>query len=247
MVYPILIPSKNRPNSKLFNSLKTDNLLFNIIVEPQDYETYQDAGYKDNLIILPENNRGLAYSRNFILNLARNSKYSWFWMLDDDITNFYETIDNKTKITNPTNALSIAEDVLTKQKGIGQLGLEYQQFAWSQKKDFAVNSYCDVCVCINVQATKKINYREEVLLKEDRDFTLQILSKGYQTLRVSKSAFSCPKNGSNKGGLFDIYQSDREKLSVLKMCELWGSSICTPQTKADGRFDVKINWKYFKN
>lgn len=247
MVFPILIPSKNRPNSKLFDMLKSDNLDFNIVVEPQDRQQYSEAGYSNVLIVLPENNQGLAYSRNFILDYAKQSLFGWFWMMDDDISNFYEVDDGKTKITNPTNALEIAENILSKQKGVGQLGLEYQQFAWSQKKDFATNSYCDVCVCLNTRAIGKIRYREEVLLKEDRDMTLQILSKGYQTIRVSKSAFSCPKNGSNKGGLFDVYQSGRERNSVLRMCEVWGDKICTPQTKSDGRFDVKINWGYFKN
>lgn len=246
MVLPILIPSKNRPNSKLFAMLRSDNLLFNIVVEPQDRQQYIDAGYSDILIILPENDQGLPYARNFILNYCRSSKIPWFWMLDDDISNFYELVNSKNVKIGASRALEIAETFFKANTSIGQVGLEYQQFSWSQKKDFHINSYCDVCVCINTAAARGLKFRESVLLKLDRDFTLQILANGYKTLKVSKVSFACPKNGSNVGGLYDVYKSGVEKQNVLKMCELWGEQICTPQIKPDGRFDVKINWKYFK-
>jgi hypothetical protein len=87
-----------------------------------------------------------------------------------------------------------------------------------------------------------------VNLKLDRDFTLQVLSLGYDTLRTFKYAFSCPKNGSNAGGLQGVYQTDGEELrNSQRMCELWGAQVCKLNIKSDGRPDVKINWGYFKS
>lgn len=244
MVFPILIPSKKRPNSKLFKMLSDDGLDFKVIVEPQDVSSYSQ--WLDNLIRLPLNDQGLVFSRNFTINYARDNRLDWFWMIDDDITNFYKTINGKNAAVTASVALTKAESLFKGRNDIAQSGLEYQQFSWSQKKPYSFNSYCDVCVCINVKKTKKVNYRENVTLKLDRDFTLQCLALGYKTMRATHVAFSCPKNGSNQGGLYNEYRSGLESKSVKEMCKLWGSDICKPIIKPDGRHDVKINWRYFK-
>lgn len=242
---PLLIPSKNRADSKLFNLLAKDNINFKIVIEPQDENNYRNKGWDKNLLLLPENNRGLVYSRNFILNYARKNNIEWLWMCDDDVKGFYQTINNKNQSISPLTAFNLAEEKFISRKNIAQCSMEYQQYAWSQKKDIITNSYCDVVVCININNTIGINYRQQVILKEDRDFTLQCLSLGYDVIRTGKISFGCPKNGSNKGGLYDVYRTGLEKDSVNNMCKLWGDKLCIPNTKKDGRYDVKINWKLF--
>lgn len=244
MVFPILIPSKKRPKSKLFARLKNEELDFKIIVEPQDAIAYKE--YADHLVQLPLNDQGLAFSRNFILDYARQNNFEWFWMMDDDISNFYKTVDKKNIAIAARECLTLSEFLFKNNSQVAQAALEYQQFSWSQSKNISVNTYCDVAVCINVKRTKTASYRKQVELKEDRDFTLQCLSKGFISVRTCHLAFASPKNGSNDGGLFDVYKSGKEYLAVNEMCRIWGASICTPVVKKDGRRDVKINWKYFK-
>lgn len=195
---------------------------------------------------LPENDRGLAYSRNFALSHARSLGLDWFWMLDDDVTKFYKTVAKRNIPISARDCLGGAEGLFKDTPGIAQAALEYQQFSWSQAKPVYINGYCDVAVCINVKRTKTIAYRQKVELKEDRDFTLQCLSKGFRTVRACHFAFSAPQNGSNDGGLFDVYKSGRERQSVNEMCKIWGPSICNPVTKKSGRRDVKINWRFFR-
>lgn len=244
MVFPILIPSKKRPKSKLFQLLKDGGLDFFIFVEPQDYDNYS---YLKNIIILPENNKGLVFSRNYILKKSIELGSNWFWMLDDDVNKFYKTVNKRNITITPREAFELSENIILKSDNVAQAAMEYQQFSWSQAKSLNYNSYCDVVVCINVNKTKNIKYRENVTLKEDRDFTLQCLSRGYNTLRTTHVAFSCPKNGSNEGGLYDVYKSGLERNSVDMMCKIWGKDICQPVLKKGGRYDVKINWKYFKH
>lgn len=196
---------------------------------------------------LPENDGGLPYVRQWILEYARASDIKWYWMLDDDIHGFYRAIKARNNRIDITEALSSAQSLFSERPAIGQAALEYQQFSWSAIKPYAVNSYCDVCVAINSSIPKNIRFRPQTNLKVDRDFTLQILAAGFNTIRLSKIAFAAPKNGSNEGGLFEEYSKvEQEKKDSLVMCQLWGGDICKPKKKSDGRMDVAINWKFFK-
>jgi hypothetical protein len=64
---------------------------------------------------------------------------------------------------------------------------------------------------------------------------------------VQKYSFSAPKNGSNAGGLKEQYaQEGRELEAVRRMATAWGSDICEPIVKADGRHDLRIHWGWFR-
>lgn len=243
---PIFIPTKSR-----FVNCKTAELLGNLtnlylVIEPQEEKKYRKNYYHYNFIVLPENNKGISYVRNYCLNYAYKMGWEWFWMLDDDISGIFRR--EGTKLIRDNNALYNAEDLID--NNTAQISLEYRQFAWCAVKDYILNSYNDVCVCINskISIENNIKYREEVNLKEDRDFTMQIIKKGYNVKRTTLSAFSAPKNGSNIGGLKNIYDTNGIELnSSKKMVELWGDDICRLHIKNDGRPDVKILWKNINN
>jgi hypothetical protein len=233
----IWIPSKGRPNCPTANLLAKANVPFTVVVEPQDEEKYKCWP----IVTLDRNDGGLVFVRNWIKDRAGTS---WFWMLDDDIENFYHTKNKKNYRVTAHEAIRGAEPFFVENKTIGQASLEYQQYAWSAKKLVTHGGYCDVAVCIHAGRTKMCRFRPEVTLKEDRDFTLQVLANGYLTARVCKYSFSAPKNGSNAGGLQAEYAVDgREAAASLMMCKLW-PGVCTPITKDDGRKDVKINWRF---
>lgn len=243
-IFPIFIPSKGRAGaSKTIEQLLAHGQEIRVVVEPQDEESYKAAYPGSILTILPENNKGISFVRNWILEHCRNVGIEWYWMLDDDISNFYHREGTKM-LKDDYTVLIKAQEIFTKIPKIAQASLEYQQIAWSASKDYTLNSYQDVCVCINSKRTGNIIYREYVNLKEDRDFTMQIIKSGFDTCRVSLYAFAAPKNGSNKGGLKEVYDTEgREKICSERMIELWGDSICRLNIKEDGRPDTKIMWK----
>lgn len=249
MSWPIYIPSKGRAlTMSTPELLKESGVPFKIVVEPQDYDAYKNANPETSFMVLAKDNQGIGFVRQSILDWARNSKDDWFWMMDDDITGFFKAVNGRNVKTSIDSILSICELNLERTWFVGQAALEYQQYSWSAKKDYTWNSYCDVCVAINTTITKGIDYRSHMDLKEDRDFTLQILANaGLKTVRFSKFSFSAPKNGSNKGGLYQAYQqTDRELEAVNRMVKAW-PGICSLNIKKDGRTDVKINWKLFKD
>lgn len=246
MDVPIYIPTKGRAGKcKTLESLlseKNKNVI--VVVEVQELKEYQEAyPEQQGWMILQDSDKGIAYARQSILRDARKRGLEWFWMLDDDITSMGEVKNQKVEKKTYTEVLSAALNVFSLNGDVVGIGaLEYGQFAWSHTKPYAVNSYCDVAVCINVENTQMCNYRD-IPLKEDRDFALQVLSDGYMTIRTSKYCFSAPANGSNEGGLHDEYAAGKERRGTKMMIAAW-PGICTKHTKKD-RNDVKINWRHF--
>lgn len=241
--YIIAIPSKGRAgNIKTLDSLGGISSSAVIYVEPHEWEQYNKT-YPDNLVIdIGVSGMGIAYVRNFILH---QHKEHIVWMLDDDITSFYERVGTKMVKCAASEALKSLYNYMDDNTAI--VSLDYQQFAWGAgNKTHHLNSFNDVCPLIDTNKIGSIQYRDEVNLKEDRDFSMQVIKSGMQTKRITTHAFAAPKNGSNDGGLKEIYQSGREVESVNKMVDIWGADVCKKIVKDDGRVDVKINWKNIK-
>jgi len=240
---PIFVTSKGRPGAPTLKLLTEEGIPFSVLVEPQDEKRYEAAlGGNKNIVVLPQNDRGLSYARQFALGLARERREGWYWMLDDDILHFYETRQKKTAIISVAEAFRRAEEYVAASLGI--IALEYRRYAWNARpRQVSRNSYCDVAVLIN--ASTSANYRPARYLKVDRDFTLQVLSAGRDTLRLRDVSFSVPANGSNKGGLFDTYATGIEERELRDFAAHW-PGIVTFHKKPNGRPHTKIDWQIFQ-
>lgn len=235
MIWPIFVPSKGRPDSTTLRLLT--GLPVRVVVEPQDRAAYAAAQPSVEQFVLPKSNQGIAFVRQWILDRADD----WYWMLDDDITAFFRVEGKRCVKCPPAEALLAGQQAAV--PTVGQVALEYQQFAWSSGGLPKFNSYADVCVGIHPRVRSAAKYRAAVALKEDRDFTMQIIRSGLDVVRCASHAFSAPKNGSNLGGLSPVYaEGGREKRAVDKLVELWPWCVAS-QVKKDGRLDAKINWK----
>lgn len=244
MNYPAFIATKGRAGkAPTIERLLAEGVKPIVVVEPNDRQTYYNAYPDAEIAVLPENDKGITYARNFCLNRAREMGVKWFWMMDDDIKDLFVVQRKKCVKVAWKPALGAAEKHISRFQDAAIGALEYQQYAWSSTSDYAFNSYCDVCVLISVEKTMDLSYTPEV--KEDRDFVLQVLQKGFAAVRTRKIAFTVPKNGSNKGGLHDLYASGKERRWSENMIKKW-PGICEWNIKKDGRPDVKINWKLLR-
>lgn len=240
---PIFIPTKKRfDNCSFIKLLQEQNISAYIVVEPEDYLQYLERYPLFNYLILPLSNKGITYVRNYIKGYARNKGYKYYWMVDDDVTNVYMRSGTQL-IKLPLTELPVIGTELKLLPNAAICSLEYRQFAWSSTKPFVKDSFCDSFVFINTELTGNINYDNEVEGKEDRDFAMQCIRRGYNTYRTTLFAFSAPPNGSNKGGLKEIfYDCGKEELCALNMVKKWGESVCQKIIKNDGRHDIKIHW-----
>lgn len=237
----IFIPTKNRPDNCPFLKMLIGTEVI-AVVEPQDFDKYHNRYPQVNYIILPENNKGITYVRNHIKQYTEDNGIDYFWMADDDINGLF-TREGTKLIRGDIDILNKAEIQFKKHLNVGMASLEYRQFAWSASKDEVMDSFCDAIVFINNKLTKGLRYREYVEGKEDRDFCMQVIKSGKNTLRTTLYAFSAPANGTNKGGLKEIfYDLGKERICAERMVELWGHELCNKIIKDDGRHDVKIYW-----
>jgi len=240
----IFIPTKNRyDNCKTANLIGDYKNLF-LVVEPHEYKEYRINYPNFNILQLPEDDKGLAYARNWVKLFTVRGGIEQYWLLDDDISYFYKRQGTKLIRNNYDDSLLDAQDYFIN-NGVAVGALEYRQYAWSSTKRGVYNSFCDSAVFIDNKLTDGIFCNEELKLKIDRDFCIKVIRSGNKTCRDTMNAFSVPPNGSNKGGLKEIAydQKDTELNACKKMIEIWGDDICRHIVKPDGRNDLKINWK----
>jgi glycosyltransferase involved in cell wall biosynthesis len=234
----IYIPSKGRPScptAKLF----PDSTIF---VEPEDFASYMANGFR-NIVVLPESNKGISYVRNYILKYAKENGDKYFGMVDDDLTGLNFLFNGKNKKIDSILFMKLLGDEINKLDGRGIIGLQYGQFMAEKYTNF---THCDVFVVINTVLYDLGNrYDDYVTLKEDRDFTMQCISKGKAVTRINFLGFNCPANGSNAGGLKDVYsQSGREITACERFKEKWSKQgYCEIIQKDNGRIDLKINYR----
>lgn len=239
----IFIPSKGRAKtSQLLKFAESENEPIICFIEPQEEAIYKTAYPTLNFHVLPLNNQGITFVRNYIKAYALENLILDYWMLDDDISGLYFRAGTKLVRSN----FSVLNDARAQfiKAGAALGALEYRQYAWSASKPFIENSFCDAAVWVNAHKLLYINYRHNVEGKEDRDFAMQVIKNGMKTMRTTLYAFSNPENGSNAGGLKEsFYDAGKESACVNAMVTQWGEHICTPIVKPGGRHDVKINWK----
>ncbi len=228
------IPTKGRLNTKTYKLFEDVGIKVLHFIEPKEIEKYEVP----NKVSILENDKGIGYVRNFMLNYARQNDYEWVLICDDDVK-FFGVYNGKTV----KKDASIWFDILEKAKQLPfeLVGINYTQHAWHEKTKYSVNKkFAEVCVLMNVPKIKW-DYRSKFNLKEDRDFALQTIKNGNGILRFNHYWFSCPNVGSNKGGLQDQYQAKKDEESAKKMLREWHPFVTLK--RKGGRIDMKAKIK----
>lgn len=235
------IPTKGRLNTKTYKLFQEVGIEVKHFIEPQEIDKYQVP----NKVSILENNKGIGYVRNFMLNYARENNFEWVLICDDDVDHF-GIYDNG----NIKKDASIWLDIFNKIKCLPfeLIGINYRQLAWTEKTNYSINKkFAEVCVLMNVSKIKW-NYRPEFNLKEDRDFSLQTIQKGNGILRFNKYFYNCPDVGSNPGGLQCEYKAKKDEESAKKMCREWHPFVTLKKKgeRIDMKTDLKSLATYYK-
>jgi hypothetical protein len=225
--YTIYIPSKGRAHhghtAKLLDSCGL--IRYKIVVEPQDYPLYVEKWGADKIVMLPENNQGIAYSRSYIKKYSREQGEKFHWQIDDDMISFRLRLNNKNEKVDPRHCFSIVEAVNDLFSNIGICGITHFAYAFSKKTEIAVNRMVYGVVLVN----NEVPHDWRGGTNEDLDYSLQTLESGYVTFAFNKVLFDTFSTGSLDGGnMLNLFVGDGRKQIYEKTVELW-----------PGRFVVK--------
>lgn len=232
------IPTKGRANTKTYKLFEDVGIKVFHFIEPQELDLYNVP----NKVSIGQNDQGIGYVRNFMLDYAKQNNLDWVLICDDDVTGFGIYKGKTIK-----KDASIWFEILEKAKKLPfeLVGINYTQHAWHEKTSYSINKkFAEVCILMNVKKIKW-NYREKLNLKEDRDFSLQTIKNGSGILRFNHYWFACPNVGTNAGGLQNEYRQKKDEDAAKKMVLEWHPFV-TLKDK-NGRLDIKTDIKGLAN
>jgi len=196
------IPSKGRSKTvtyKLFEEVGITALHF---IEPQDADSYSAL----KTICIGKNDMGVGFARQFILDWCKANQHQWVIMCDDDITAFGDVIDRKCVKKNA----GIFFDILTTAKKLpfALYGINFRQYAWSETKNYSINS--KVFTAVTIMNTDLLQHKYPDTLKEDITFLFEAIRLTPGVMKFNKYWFNTPPVGTNQGGCFDAYQQGEQ-------------------------------------
>lgn len=195
MKYPIYVPSKGRPSCRTAKLIADEGIDFKVVVEPQDAASYIEVWGDSRIAVMPENDQGIHYARNFCKRDALSHKHSFHWQLDDDLQRFTKVgMNKKLEKCTAYEAMRCTEKFVDSYTNI--MGAGIASAAFFPKKPYLLNQQVYTVVLINT----KIDCWWRAGCIEDTDFSLQMLTKGYCTLLMKHYQFAAPTTGTESGG-----------------------------------------------
>jgi len=231
------IPTKGRINTTTYKLFEQVNIDVKHFIEPNEFDLYNVP----NKVNIQQNNKGISFVRNFMLNYARENNYKWVIFCDDDINCFYRYENGK----NVKISASFWHTIKGKANDLPfeLYGINNKQLIWTSKNDYTINKKSvEACVLMN---TKKIKWEYENNTKEDKDFALKTIKYGNGIVKFLKIGFSTPIVGSNKGGLHEDYKQNNDYKWAMSLYKNWRPF--TKLYKNNKKVDVKIDFKKFAN
>ena len=216
----IYVISKGRPNGKTFDFLHRANEPYTVVVEPQDEKAYREAGH-ENILVLPENDRGFSYTVNYSKNQydGKNPVV----IMDDDICNFFYSVEGEAKISLSLKTgeelheffVQLNKQILETDFDIGTIGKS--AFDWNTldvsprlSQDGARTRYSGlpVVIIINNKKLLKMDFDETLCFKSDIDYALKCMYLGFRYAKFVKflQQTRMNKDGKQAGGLAETYK-----------------------------------------
>lgn len=247
---PIFILSKGRydKRSATWVLLAEDKVPFTVVVEPSEAEMYRPIIERigGKIEVLPSDNQGVAFVRNFILNELA-PVVGWFWIMDDDIQKFIRAANGQHVRVSALQMLTLASPHLAMEHSACLYSLEYEQFGHASKPhQILLNSYNNIAVCLNKALLPRGDLQYRFKVREDYDFTLQIIFHGGTTLRRRDLCFRAPSMATSAGGMTAYYLNERPDIQIQNklFLETW-AGVAKEVEKGSGesrRRDIRVSW-----
>lgn len=215
--YPIYVISHKRYNKKDCLTVKNLELLglsYYICIrknQQQEYEKFFEEQKYNNgnilIIDITDEVKGGTTQRNFCWKHSVSHGHKKFWLLDDNMDGwFYFNELQQVKMTSPL-CFTLLEDIIDNTQNVGIISHNYIGDIPSCEMRPPLQHNCKnySSMLINTELLDKHNIKFRLLYNEDVDLTLQILSKGLNTLGTNIILTDKMTTGSCKGGNEEIY------------------------------------------
>lgn len=237
--FPIYIPSRGRAENCLTARIFEEyNIPYTLVVEPQEVRKYEEVFPKEKILVLSDNNRGVWFARNWIKQLSSGVRGEiYHWQIDDNILSFRWRLEEKNEKVDPAEVFVTVEDFVTGYKNIAIAGLHHHLYAWAARKDISVNVQCPSCVLLNNSVP--LYWRSDCC--EDTDYSMQVLTAGWCTVRFNRLIFEKPPHCSVPGGCTEIeYGEDRKRKRSEGLIRNWPG--CFELGEKRGKTTIKPSW-----
>jgi hypothetical protein len=217
--YPVFVISKGRWKSRLtVKSLEEIGVPYKVVIEPQEFEEYSSVIDKKNILILPFSNlgQGSIPVRNWVWDFARSLGVKRYWILDDNIRDFYRSFKGvRIKVADGT-IFRCAEDFVDRFENVPMAGLNYSMFGFNRIAPFTPNTRIYSCILLET----KFPLRWRGRYNEDTDLSLRILKAGYCTILFN--VFLCGKVATMRmrgGNTDELYKKTAKFDGRLEMAK----------------------------
>lgn len=236
--YPIFIPTKGRFETRMTaRALDAIGVDYTEVIEEADEANYRSAGSK-SLLVMPQHNKGLVVTRNWIWDYAASLGVKRFWTMDDNIKAFYRYNRNLKVKCASGEFLRAMEDFVERYSNVPVAGMHYHMFI-RRKLDwklppFSLNSrvYSNMLIDTFARDPRGKPYRNEGFYNDDTDLCLRMLKDGFCTILFNAFLIEKSVTMTVKGGMTPHYQKDgrwkmaeelrRKHPDVTKTVFKWG-------------------------
>lgn len=243
VVYPIYVPSRGRSKTILTTkALDQSGLSYKVVIEPQDKDEYLKCFDETNLLVMPENNKGIAYVRNFCKTHAKENGYEYHWQMDDNIQSFAIRQGGKNNKSEASEAIKLIESTVNMFSGIGAAGMKHQVFAWAETSDIGYNRQVYTSMLLSTKPDAV--FRDGLI--EDADYNLQILFDGYSVVLFNRVVMNKITSMKMQGGNTEISHANggREKRAIATQAQ-WPNVFKLKESKDGPRLAPSRVWSSF--
>jgi len=244
--YDIIVPSKGRADPSLaptMHQLEKAKVEYTIVVEKEDLNHYSASFPNASFWVLPASNRGIGYSRNYILQRASRP----FVMVDDDVYSTFRRVTTMKKIT----LLKFLDDgwkiftkLLSQHPTLAVFGFKHGTFA-IPKVATTLNTTIAHCVFVNAPLLHRANvhYDEKLRAFEDIDIIFKCIQNGLMVARNNHLVYLTTPSGMSVVGGID-YHNDLKHKQLSKMIKRYPGWIESDHRirEKDGQPVYHINW-----
>jgi hypothetical protein len=248
--YPVYVISKGRWESRLTaRALDAMAVPYNIVIEPQELESYAAVMDRKKILVLPFSNlgQGSIPARNWVWEHSIAAGHARHWIMDDNIRTFYRFNRNQKLPVTSGNIFVAMEDFVDRYENVPMAGPNYEMFAprRSVVPPFTANTRVYSCILLS----NAVPHRWRGRYNEDTDLSLRFLKDRYCTILfnafLAKKIATMRMKGGNTDELYKQAAGFDGRLEMARSLQAQHPDVTTVSWKWN-RWQHTVDYKPFK-